>query len=260
MIRLKNEEQMAGIRKSCQTLAAMFDMIQPHVVPGVTPLELDALCYQFICDNGGQPAFLGYSGFPNTLCTSVNAEVIHGIPNKNPLQSGDVISLDCGINLDGFISDSAYTFPVGQISHDVARLLKITEESLYLGIGQAQNGKRIKDISRAMYRHTKPEGYGVVREYSGHGVGLDVHEEPSVPNFPGTGANPRLKPGMVIAIEPMINLGGDGVRVLDDDWTVITRDQSVSAHFEHTVAIFEDHCEILSYRESNPVESRIIKL
>jgi methionyl aminopeptidase len=250
MIRIKNSEQIEGIRESCRLLAAMFDMIEPEVKAGVTPKQLDGKCYEFISDHGATPAFLGYGGFPATLCTSVNHAVIHGIPDDRPLESGDVMSIDCGINLNGFISDSAYSFPVGEVSAEVTRLLKVTEESLYKGIEAAVVGNRVKDISRAVYSHTKREGYGIVREYSGHGVGLDVHEEPSIPNYPGSGPNPRLKPGMVIAIEPMINLGGDGVRVLDDEWTVVTQDQSISAHFEHTVAILADRTEILTFRES----------
>lgn len=248
MIKVKNAEQVEGIRKSCRLLAEMFDMIEPEVKAGVSPLDLDRRCREFINDNKGTPAFLGYGGFPNTLCTSVNEAVIHGIPGRQPLRDGDVISIDCGIDLDGYISDSAYTFPVGEVSQDVAKLLRITEESLYLGIEAAIAGNRVKDISRAVYSHTRGEGYGVVREYSGHGVGLEVHEEPSIPNYPGSGPNPRLKPGMVLAIEPMINLGGDSVRVLDDDWTVVTRDRSVSAHFEHTIAIHADRTEILTLR------------
>jgi methionyl aminopeptidase len=250
MIRIKNTEQIEGIRRSCRLLAAMFDMVEPEVREGVTPRKLDRLCHDFILDNGGTPAFLGYGGFPATLCTSVNSAVIHGIPDDRPLAPGDVLSIDCGIDLDGYISDSAYTFPVGEVAPEVERLLRITEESLYKGIEAAVAGNRVKDISRAVYRHTKSEGYGIVREYSGHGVGLEVHEEPSVPNYPGAGPNPRLKPGMVLAIEPMINLGGDGVRVLDDDWTVVTRDDAVSAHFEHTIAILDDRTEILTLRES----------
>ncbi len=249
MIRVKNDEQIAGIRRSCRLLATMFDMVESEIREGVTPKKLDSLCHEFIVDNNGIPAFLGYGGFPATLCTSVNSAVIHGIPDNRPLRSGDVISIDCGISLDGFISDSAYTFPVGDVSAEVAKLLKITEESLYKGIDAARAGNRVKDISTAVYKHTRTQGYGVVREYSGHGVGLDVHEEPSVPNYPGSGPNPRLKPGMVLAIEPMINLGGDAVRVLDDEWTVVTRDDAVSAHFEHTIAIHRDHTEILTLRE-----------
>ncbi|AHC15234.1 type I methionyl aminopeptidase [Salinispira pacifica] len=252
MIKIKNQEQIEGIRVSCRLLADLFDVLETEVKPGISPAELDRLARTFISDNGGTPAFLGYGGFPAALCTSVNSQVIHGIPNEKPLAEGDVISIDCGINLNGYISDSAYTFPVGAVSEEVAALLKTTEESLYKGIDAAVYGNRVKDISRAVYKHCKPKGYGIVREYSGHGVGLEVHEEPSVPNYPGGGPNPRLKPGMVLAIEPMINLGGDSVYVQDDDWTVETRDRSISAHFEHTVAIYEDHTEILTLRKRNP--------
>lgn len=216
------------------------------VEPGISTARLDAQARSRIAELGGRPSFLGYMDFPAALCTSIDAEVIHGIPSEQPLKEGQIVGIDCGIELDGYYSDSAVTVPVGRVSNEVDRLLKITKESLQLGIEQARVGNRISDISRAIFRHNKQEGYGIVRPYCGHGVGLAIHEDPQVPNYVGNGPNPRLKPGMVIAIEPMINLGGDEVKVLDDDWTVVTRDGSLSAHFEHTVAILDDNTEVLT--------------
>jgi len=210
---------------------------------------LDGQARKFIEKAGGKPSFLGYSGFPASICVSVNKAVIHGIPDKRPFQEGDVVGIDCGVILNGYFSDSAYTFPIGKITPEIKKLLTITKESLYLGIDQGVVGNRVKDISRAVYRHVIPHGYGVVRSYCGHGVGLAIHEDPQVPNYPGSGPNPRLKPGMVLAIEPMINLGGDDVKVLDDDWTVVTRDGSISAHYEHTILVTEDGPEILTLWE-----------
>jgi len=246
MIKIKNKEQIQGIRESCALLSSLFEKISGSIVPGISLLELDDIAYRFIQENKGKPAFKGYMGFPGTLCTSLNEAVIHGIPDQRKLKEGDLISIDCGINLNGYISDMAYTFPVKQISEADEKLLKITNESLRLGIMAAGPGKRIKDISRAISNHITPHGYGIVHQYCGHGVGLDVHEEPQVPNYLGFGPNPRLRPGMVLAIEPMVNLGVGEVDVLKDDWTVVTRDRKRSAHFEHTVAILEDGIEILT--------------
>jgi methionyl aminopeptidase len=246
MIRIKTTEQINGIRKSCNLLALTFKEVRKSIHEGITPKELDKIAYKFIIDNGGKPAFLGHQGFPGTLCTSVNEAVIHGIPNNKALVDGDILSIDCGINLDGFYSDAAFTVAIGNVDQKVKDLLTTTEESLFLGIQAAIPGNRVKDISRAIFRHVHSKGYGVVRPYCGHGVGLEVHEEPQIPNYVGGGANPRLKAGMVIAIEPMVNLGGDDVRILPDDWTVVTRDGSISAHFEHTVAILDNGPEILT--------------
>jgi methionyl aminopeptidase len=250
MIRIKTARQIAGIRESCHLLAEVLEHLERHVSPGMTTRQLDRIAQTEITAFGGRPAFLGYQGFPGALCTSVNEQVIHGIPGDRVLTEGDVVSIDCGIEYNGFYSDSAITVPVGTISRDVADLLDATRRSLEEGIAAAVAGNRVNDISRAVYRHVTPRNYGVVRPYCGHGVGLDLHEDPQIPNYVGRGPNPRLKPGMVIAIEPMVNLGGDDVDVLDDDWTVVTSDRSVSAHFEHTVAIFRDHTEVLTRRTS----------
>lgn len=249
MIRLKTEKQIDGIRKSCKLLARVLAELETMVQPGTTPVDLDAAARRIIADAGGRPAFLGYNGFPAALCTSVNEAVIHGIPDRRKLVDGDIIGLDLGIELNGFFSDAAVTVAVGSVSPDIEKLMTIARESLMLGIEQARVGNRMNDVSRAIYRHNKREGYGVVRPYCGHGVGLDIHEDPQVPNYVGSGPNPRLKPGMVLAIEPMINLGTDDVALLDDDWTVVTDDGAPSVHFEHTVALFDDHTEVLTLRD-----------
>lgn len=248
MIRLKNRHQLEGIRRASRIVATVLQELIDRVEPGITGTDLDRYAQERITSLGARPSFLGYMDFPASLCISVDSAVIHGIPNGSQLKAGQVVGIDCGVVIDGFYSDSAVTVAVGPVSPEVEKLLQVTEESLYLGIEQARAGNRIHDISRAVYRRTKSEGYGVVRPYCGHGVGLEIHEDPQVPNYVGKGPNPRLKPGMVIAIEPMINLGGDDVHVLDDDWTVVTADRSISAHFEHTVAILEDRTEVLTDR------------
>lgn len=248
-MKLKNPKQIGMIRESGKILARTLHTLGGMLEPGITPLDIDAECRSLLRKAGARPAFLNYHGFPGALCVSVNEAVIHGIPNKRRLEDGDTVGLDLGVDLDGFISDSAYTFPVGNISEDVRKLMQITREALHKGIDAAKPRGRIHDISRAVYTHVRPHGYGVVRPYCGHGVGFDVHEEPQVPNYVSSGPNPRLKPGMVLAVEPMINLGGDDVRVLSDDWTVVTADGSVSAHYEHTIAILEDRVAILTLPE-----------
>ncbi|MDA3947683.1 MAG: type I methionyl aminopeptidase [Spirochaeta sp.] len=257
MIRIKTAKQIAGIRKSCHLLAEVLELLETTVQPGITTGDLDEIAKREIASRGGRPAFLGYQGFPGALCTSVNEAVIHGIPGNRRLNEGDVVSIDCGIEYDGYYSDSAITVPVGTTSPDVTRLLEVTRSSLEDGIDAAQVGKRVNDVSRAIYKTISGEGYGIVRPYCGHGVGLSLHEDPQIPNYVGRGPNPRLKHGMVVAIEPMVNLGGDDVDVLEDDWTVVTGDRTVSAHFEHTVAIFREHTEVLTRRSSERVHSSV---
>ena len=257
MIRIKTAKQITGIRESCHLLAEVLELLENGIQPGITTLDLDEISKREISSRGGRPAFLGYQGFPGALCTSVNEEVIHGIPSDRRLNEGDIVTIDCGIEYNGYYSDSAVSVPVGQTSPEITRLLDVTRSSLEDGIGAARVGNRVNDVSRAIYKTISGEGYGIVRPYCGHGVGLSLHEDPQIPNYVGRGPNPRLKHGMVVAIEPMVNLGGDDVDVLEDDWTVVTGDRTVSAHFEHTVAIFRDHTEVLTRRSSERVHSDV---
>jgi len=237
MIRLKNKRQIEGIRDSCRMLSLLYEALKPMVRPGITPKELDTFAYDFIKRNGGKPAFLGYEGYPATLCVSVNEVVIHGIPNDKPLEEGDIVGIDSGIDLDGYFSDAAMTLPVGIIKKEAQKLLDVTRECLNFAIDQVKPHARVSDISRAVFSHATKNGFKVVRQYCGHGVGLEIHEDPQIPNYVSLGPNPRLMPGMVLAIEPMINIGTSDVRVLDDNWTVVTMDGSLSAHFEHTILV-----------------------
>lgn len=246
MIRIKNESQIRGIRESCAMLSELYAILVPMVRPGVTPRELDRFAYRFIVDHGGKPAFLGYEGYPATLCVSVNEVVIHGIPDDRPLADGDIVGIDCGIDLGGYFSDAAITVPVGNIGPEAQKLVQVTRECLDRAIAQVKPHARISDISRAVFSHATANGFKVVRQYCGHGVGLAMHEDPQIPNYVSSGPNPRLMPGMIIAIEPMINIGTSNVQVLDDGWTVVTADRSLSAHFEHTVLVTESGCEVLT--------------
>ena len=225
-----------------QTHAEVAKLIQP----GVTTAVLDSRAEEFIMDNGGIPAFKGYNGFPGSLCISINDEVVHGIPGKREIKDGDIVSVDCGVILNAFVGDSAYTYPVGEVSEETLNLLRVTKESLYKGIEMAVTGNRIGDIGYAVQTHAESFGYSVVRELVGHGVGRNLHEKPEVPNFGKQGNGTKLAEGMTIAIEPMINAGEYTVATAADNWTVTTIDQSMSAHFEHTVAIGKDQADILS--------------
>jgi methionyl aminopeptidase len=249
MIRLKNEKQIDGIRKSCKMLSAMFRELIPHVKAGVETIEIDRWVYNWIKKAGAKSAYLGYGDkknpFKGSICISVNDEVIHGVPSRRKLANGDLVALDGGIDLGGFISDQSISVEIGKVSPEVHRLSTVTRECLYAGINAAKAGNRLLQIARAVQGHALEAGYGIVHQYCGHGVGFEVHEDPQVVNVPH-GPNPKLSGGMVIAIEPMINLGTGDVEVLDDGWTVVTADGKVSAHWEHTVAIFKDHTEILT--------------
>ena len=251
MIRLKNERQIDGIRKSCKMLSAMYRELIPLVKAGVETIEIDRWVYNWIKKAGGKSAFLGYGDrknpFKGSICISVNEEVIHGIPSRRKLAEGDLVALDGGIDLGGYISDQTISLEIGKVSPEVHRLSEVTRECLYAGIEAARAGERLLSIARAVHGIAESAGYGTVHQYCGHGVGFDVHEDPQVVNIP-RGPNPRLKGGMVLAIEPMINLGTGDVDVLDDGWTVVTADGKVSAHWEHTIAIFPDHTEILTDR------------
>jgi methionyl aminopeptidase len=249
MIRLKNEKQIEGIRQSCRMLSAMYRELIPLVKPGVETIELDQWVQNWIKKGGGRPAFLGYGSkdnpFPGALCISINQEVIHGIPSRRKIAEGDLVSLDCGIDLGGYISDQAVTVEAGRVDEVFRRLNRVTRECLDRGIAAAKAGDRLLQIARAVYAHAHSQGYGVVRDFCGHGVGLAVHEDPQVPNYPH-GPNPRMTGGLVIAIEPMINLGTGDVKVMKDGWTVVTADNKPSAHWEHTMAVFSDHTEVLT--------------
>lgn len=246
MIHLKTEEQINGIRKACHLTADMFNELTPKIHAGMSTWEIDQLFKNYIEGHGGTPAWY-QEDFPGAVCISINEQVIHGLPSKKRIvKDGDLVSLDVGINLNGYISDTTHSLLIGNVPPKVRELQKVTEECLQAGIAACVAGNRIKDVADAVYKVAKAHGYGVVSDYCGHGVGLEVHEDPSVPNCPFLGANPRIKPGMVLAIEPMINLGTKDVETLDDGWTVVTCDRKVSCHEEHTVAIFEDHTEVLT--------------
>ncbi|SEA00936.1 methionyl aminopeptidase [Porphyromonadaceae bacterium KH3R12] len=246
VIILKTDEEIEFMREANRLVGMTLGELSKHIRPGITTLELDRIGEEFIRDHGAVPTFLGYGGFPNSLCTSVNENVVHGIPNNKPLQEGDIISIDCGTKLRGFCGDSAYTFCVGEVSEEVKMLLRITKESLYKGIEQAKEGNRIGDIGSAVQTWCEKHGYSVVRELVGHGIGREMHEAPEVPNYGRRGIGPLIRNGMCIAIEPMINMGGKKVVFENDGWTVRTKDRKPSAHFEHTVAIRNGKADILS--------------
>ena len=246
MIYYKTEEEIELIRESSLLVGKTLAEVAKRIEPGVTTLELDRVAFEFIRDNGALPGFLGYNGFPNSLCTSVNEHVVHGIPNDTPLKEGDVVSVDCGVLKNGFYGDSAYSFGVGELKPEVQALLDATKESLYEGIKMAVVGRRIGDIGHAIQSYAEDRGYGVVRELVGHGLGRSLHEEPEVPNFGKRGKGLLLKEGLVLAIEPMINLGDKAVVQEDDGWTIRTRDMKVSAHFEHDVVVRKNKAEVLS--------------
>ncbi|MBK9107689.1 MAG: type I methionyl aminopeptidase [Saprospiraceae bacterium] len=247
MVYLKTEEEIQQIKVSCQLVSQTLAEIAKILRPGVTGLELDALAGTFIQDHKATPAFKGYHGFPANLCISLNEQVVHGIPNNLPIKEGDVVSVDCGVQFNGFFGDSAYSFAVGDVHDGVLNLLKATLKSLWLGIGQAIAGNRIGDISNAIQEYTEVHHhYGVVRELVGHGIGRQLHEPPDVPNFGKKGKGMVLKEGLVIAIEPMINLGTHRVKQLKDGWTIATQDKKTSAHYEHTIVVRKDRAECLS--------------
>lgn len=242
----KTKEEIELIRESSLLVAKTHGAIAGLIKPGVTTLELDKIAEEFIRDHNAIPAFKGYAGFPNTLCMSPNEEVVHGIPQDKPLKDGDIISVDCGVLKNEFYGDSAYTYTVGEVAEETKQLLRVTKDCLYLGIEAAKIGNRLGDISYAIQQKAHEFNYGVVRELVGHGVGRELHEEPQVPNYGSRGRGIQLKEGLVLAIEPMINMGTQKVRFLNDGWSVITQDGKPSAHFEHTVAIMKSGPEVLS--------------
>lgn len=241
----KTEEQIEQVRESAKVLSRLLAEIAKVIGPGVTTLSLDKLAYDFIHDNGGTPAFLNYHGFPYSLCISVNDQIVHGFPSDYVIKEGDLVSVDGGVNLNGFISDSAYTFGIGEISKEAQLLIDVTKASLQKGVEQAVAGKRVGDISSAIQEYVQPHNFGIVRELVGHGVGLHLHEKPEVPNYGKRGAGPKLEKGLIICIEPMINAGKAGVKFWDDGWTVSTVDGKLSAHFEQMVAIQKGQPDVL---------------
>ena len=247
MIYLKTDEEIELMRKANQLVAKTLGELAKYIQPGVSTLQLDQIADTFIRDHGAVPAFLGYRGFPNSICTSVNDQVVHGVPSSQVLlREGDIVSIDCGTVLNGFVGDSAYTFCVGEVSQETKRLLRITKEALYAGIDQAKVNRRVGDISDTIQTYCEKNGYSVVRELSGHGCGRKMHEKPDVPNFGRRGCGPLLRSGMCICIEPMINKGSKNVVFEKDGWTVRTKDRACSAHFEHCVAIRPEGPLILS--------------
>jgi len=244
---VKSLEEIDLIRESSLLVSKTLTEIAKILKPGMTGLQIDAIAEEFIRDNGAKPAFKGYGGFPNTLCISMNDAVVHGIPTKVEFKDGDVLSIDCGTFMNGYHGDHAYTFALGEVSEDIKRLLQVTKKSLYLGIEQAIVGKRTGDIGFAIQQYCEREnGYGVVRELVGHGIGKKLHEEPEVPNYGKRGQKTKLVENMVLAIEPMINLGTRNIMTLNDEWTVVTQDRKTSAHFEHNVVVKKEKAEILS--------------
>lgn len=243
---LRSQKEIERLRASNRVVMSVMSELREAIRPGVTTLELDALAERIIREQGAIPAFKGYRGYQHSICASVNEEVVHGVPSKKKLEEGDIVSVDVGAKLYGYFGDHAVTFPVGKVDPEANKLLKCCEESLFKGIEQAKPGNRLFDISHAVQKHAEGAGFSVVRAYVGHGVGTNLHEEPQVPNFGEPGTGPELKAGMVLAIEPMLNMGVHDVKVLSDEWTVVTADEKLSAHFEHSVAITEDGPDILS--------------
>lgn len=246
MVYYKNDEEIELLRLSNQLVSKTHAEIAKHIKPGVKTIKIDKIAEEYIRDHGGIPGFLNYNGFPNSLCISLNEQVVHGIPSSLELKDGDIVSIDCGVYMNGYHGDSAYTFSIGEVDNKVKKLLKVTMECLYLGIEKAIVGNRIGDISYAIQQHAENNGFSVVREMVGHGVGRKLHEKPEVPNYGRRGKGLKMKPGLVIAIEPMINLGTKTIVQGNDGWTIKTKDGLPSAHFEHSIAIKKDGPDILS--------------
>ena len=252
---LKAPWELSLLRRSNRLVAETLSALAQRVKPGVITQELDRFAEAYLLAQGAKPAFKGYRNYPFTLCTSINEQVVHGLPSDRKLEEGDILSLDMGAIVEGYYGDSAITVPVGRISAEAERLLRVTRECLDRAIAAARNGACLADISSAVQAHAEANGFSIVRVFVGHGIGKELHEAPQIPNFvdPGRGRGPMLKPGMVLAIEPMVNAGGPEVRVLEDQWTAVTADGSLSAHFEHTVAVTENGTEVLTALEAPPV-------
>jgi methionyl aminopeptidase len=252
----RSRAELEKLRRVNQLVARVLAELRTQVVPGVTTQELDAAAETLVRQAGAEPAFKGSHGYPATVCASVNEQVVHGIPSSRPLAEGDILSLDMGAKLDGYFGDSAVTIPVGAVSGDAAALLRVTEEALFLGLEAVKPGGRVSDIGAAVQQHVEAHGFSVVREFVGHGIGTSLHEDPQIANYGPAGRGPRLAEGMVLAIEPMVNTGTAVVTVLQDGWTAVTRDGGLSAHFEHTVAVTGQGCEILTLLEQDRDRAR----
>jgi methionyl aminopeptidase len=246
MIILKSPEEIKTMAQACRIVAKTLDYVGNMIRPGITTLQLEQIAEEYIKSNNATPAFKGYRGYPASICASVNNEVIHGIPSDRMLEEGDILGLDLGVYKEGFYGDAAYTFPVGKPAPETERLLQVAEAALYAGIENALPDKRISDISNAIQNHIESNGFSVVKAFVGHGIGRNLHEDPQVPNFGQPGRGPRLRPGMTLAIEPMVNAGGYEVVLLNDGWTAVTMDGQLSAHFEHTIAVTENTPKILT--------------
>lgn len=247
MIIIKNPEELKKMRKACYIVATILEELKSYIKQDMTTKQIDLFIENLTIKMGGIPAFRGYRGYPASACISINNQVVHGIPSEKVfIRDGDIVSVDVGVLCDSFYGDAAYTYPIGKITEEAERLLKITQEALYKGIEQAKPGKRIGDISHAVQKHVETHGFSVVRAFVGHGIGRSLHEEPQIPNFGKEGVGPKLKKGMTLAIEPMVNAGTYEVMVLADGWTAVTKDGSLSAHFEHTIAITDNEPQILT--------------
>jgi methionyl aminopeptidase len=246
MIICKTPREIAIMREAGRIVALTHQELQKYIQPGITTKELDAIADEFICKHGAIPSFKGYNGFRGSICTSVNNELVHGIPGNKTLKKGDIISIDIGAKLNGYHGDSAWTYPVGEIDDNTRKLLQVTETSLFKGISEIKPGQRLSNISHAIQTYVEENGFSIVREYVGHGIGQDLHEAPQLPHFGPPNKGPRLKPGMVLCVEPMVNAGSRYVQTLADNWTVVTVDGKNCAHFEHTIAITEEGYEILT--------------
>ena len=249
MIALRSEEELKHLRVAGRVAAETLWELRKIIAPGIITKQLDEFAENLIRARGAEPAFKGYRGFPSSLCVSINEQVVHGLPGPRPLQSGDIVSIDLGAKLDGFYGDGAFTIAVDNVNEKIKTLLEVTEKALYEGISQARIGNRVSDISHAIQCCAERSGFSVVRDFTGHGIGTNLHEEPQIPNFGEPHRGPRLKKGMVLAVEPMVNMGTYKVEVMEDNWTVVTKDHNPSAHFEHTIAITDGKAEILTQLE-----------
>jgi methionyl aminopeptidase len=256
MIVCRSRAELEKLRKVNQLVGQVLAELRAMAAPGVTTKEIDTTAESLVRAAGAEPAFKGYHGYPATVCASINEQVVHGIPSERPLVDGDIVSIDMGAKLNGYYGDCATTVPVGRIPRDASQLLRVTEEALFRGIETVRPGARVSDIGAAIQRHVEANGFSVVREFVGHGIGTSLHEDPQIANYGPGGKGPRLAEGMVLAIEPMVNLGGPMVKVLSDGWTAVTADGSLSAHFEHTVAVTADGREILTLLESDRERTR----